>query len=121
MRKQRQERQKAGEISRKPRHAAFAFARHARVNARKRTDAAGSGSFNLTETDAVVLNANGSKVETVTILNADGSVKERTVTTTSADQMTVTVQRTLNGLTSITSTGALTIGGVTFTYGEGMA
>ena len=64
-------------------------------------DATGAGRFTLTETDVVVLGIDGSRIETITHLNADGSVKDQVVTTTSADRNTVTVTRDLNGSHSI--------------------
>jgi uncharacterized protein YcsI (UPF0317 family) len=60
-------------------------------------DDTGSGTFNLTQTDVAALDPDGSTVETLTHLNADGSLHDRIITTTSADRKTVTVARTQNG------------------------
>jgi Ca2+-binding RTX toxin-like protein len=60
-------------------------------------DATGSGSYNLTETDVIVLGADGSRSETVTHLNGNGSLKDKTVSSVSADQKTVSRQVDLNG------------------------
>src|SRR5262249_24893552 len=57
-------------------------------------DATGAGTFDLTQTDTVVLNADGSKRETVAYA---GARHDQTITTTSADLNTITVQRDLNG------------------------
>ena len=67
-------------------------------------DDTGSGTFNRTETDVNVLNADGGKTETITDLNPDGSIHDQTVTITSADQKTVTVQRTQGGTVSTEQT-----------------
>ncbi len=64
----------------------------------------GSGSASLTETDVVALNADGSEIETVTDLNADGSLNSQVITVTSADHTEVTVQRTLGGEVSTDQT-----------------
>ena len=63
-------------------------------------DDAGSGSFDRTATDVTVVNANGSKTDTVTNLNADGTTHDQTVTASSADGRTVTVQWTIGGVSS---------------------
>ncbi|MDU6239399.1 MAG: hypothetical protein E6614_10620, partial [Bradyrhizobium sp.] len=60
-------------------------------------DPTGAGSFAQTETDVVLRKADGSQVETVTCRNADGSVRYRTVTTTSADGLSKTTQFDLAG------------------------
>jgi uncharacterized repeat protein (TIGR03803 family) len=52
----------------------------------------GSGVFNLAVSDATVMNADGSKTETVTDTNANGSLQSQTVTTASADQGVTTKQ-----------------------------
>ena len=51
--------------------------------------------FNHAETD--VVNANGSKVTTVSDFNADGTLKDRTVTTTNADGLSTTTQQDTHG------------------------
>ena len=44
------------------------------------TDSTGDGINDLTETDATVINADGSRTETVTDTNSDGSMRDQTVT-----------------------------------------
>src|SRR5262249_33426765 len=60
-------------------------------------DTTGAGTFDQTQTDVVVHNADGSQVETVTDLNANGSLRDSTVTTTSANRLTVSRQVDANG------------------------
>lgn len=60
-------------------------------------DIQGDGIFDRTQTENLVLNADGSKVRTVTNLDADGSVRDRNITTNGADQLTVTLQRDSDG------------------------
>jgi len=55
-------------------------------------DGSGNPIFDLTETDVTVLNADGSTTETVTDRSANGTLLGKTVTTTSADRRTQTVQ-----------------------------
>jgi hypothetical protein len=55
-------------------------------------DMTGSGKFNVTETDVTVLNVDGSRTETVTDSNANGTLRSETVTTVSADQGTTTTE-----------------------------
>ncbi|MGX7872786.1 beta strand repeat-containing protein [Mesorhizobium sp. ORM6] len=57
-----------------------------------KTDHAGSGSFDLITTDATVVNTDGSRVETVTDTGNNGTLLDKTVTTTSADSHSKTVQ-----------------------------
>src|SRR5262249_33884213 len=52
-------------------------------------DVAGTGTFNETRTDVTVLNADGSRTETVTDSNANASLKDKTVTTVKADGITM--------------------------------
>jgi hypothetical protein len=49
----------------------------------------------------VVVNADGSRVETLSDFNVVGALTDRTTTTTSADRKTVTIQRDLDGNGSI--------------------
>jgi len=49
--------------------------------------------FGLTHSGAVVLNADGGKTETVTDTNNNGSLRDKTVTTTSADRRTISHRR----------------------------
>ncbi|UVK54897.1 DUF4214 domain-containing protein [Mesorhizobium sp. AR02] len=55
------------------------------------------GTFHRTNSDVKTLNADGSTTEVVSDLNADGSLHDKTTTTTSANQMTVTTTRDING------------------------
>jgi Ca2+-binding RTX toxin-like protein len=57
-------------------------------------DDTGAGTPDLTETNVATLNADGSTVKSSTHTNADGSLHDRTITTTSADGKTVNVQLT---------------------------
>jgi hypothetical protein len=73
------------------------------------TDSTGSGVFDRTETDVIVVNADRSRTETVSDLNADGSLVDRTVTQTSADGRTKTIARDLDGNGSIDLTTSSTM------------
>jgi len=64
--------------------------RHNRTRRRARWQR--QSDFDLTETDVTVLNADGSTTETVTDRSANGRCWVKTVTTTSADRRTQTVQ-----------------------------
>jgi hypothetical protein len=61
------------------------------------TDLNGDGTFDTVLTDVITAGTNGARVETVTTKSANGTVAARTVTTTSADSLTQTVQSDLNG------------------------
>src|SRR5262249_35697936 len=61
------------------------------------TDSNGDGVYDLTTTDVTVLNANGSRTETVTDQNADGSLRDKMVTTTNATGLSQTIQVDSNG------------------------
>lgn len=85
------------------------------------TDDDGDGHLDATET--IVVNGDGSKVDTLSALNPDGTLAGRTVTTTSADGKTSTVTTSLhaNGavdLTRTTSTVANGDGSATTTINE---
>src|SRR5262249_36810062 len=60
-------------------------------------DSAGTGIYDLTRSDVVALNADGSSTETVSDYNANGSLRTRTVTTTSADGLSVSSTRDIDG------------------------
>src|SRR5262249_11503256 len=60
-------------------------------------DTTGNGTFDRTRTDVTVLNADGSKTETITDINANGSLRDQTVRTISANRLTVTTQTDANG------------------------
>ncbi|WP_436092708.1 PA14 domain-containing protein, partial [Devosia sp. LjRoot16] len=60
-------------------------------------DATGSASFNRSKTDVSTINADGSVTRIVSNLNANGSLHDRTTTTTSADGRSVTSTEDVNG------------------------
>ncbi|KYG21651.1 hypothetical protein SE92_16435 [Bradyrhizobium sp. AT1] len=78
-------------------------------------DNTGAGVFDLTETRTVTLNADGSRVEMVSEVNADNSLRSRLTTTTSADGKAVTVERVQGGTTSTLVTQTNANGSVTAT------
>src|SRR5262245_25558785 len=59
-------------------------------------DRDGDALNDLTEVDATVVNADGSRTKTVSRTNQDGSLRDRSVTTTSADGRNKTTQTDLN-------------------------
>jgi len=61
------------------------------------SDRDGSGTFDRVQTDLTTPNLDGSKVEIVSDANADGSLRTKTVTTTSADLQTTVTQSDTNG------------------------
>lgn len=69
------------------------------------------GDGNLDETQSTVIAANGVVTDEVTRLNADASVRDRTVVTTSADGLTVTTakDRDGDGTIDVSSTKARTL------------
>ena len=62
------------------------------LSATTQLDSVGAGAFDQTETDVTVLNADGSRTETVSDLNADGSLKDKWITTSSATGLSQTTQ-----------------------------
>ena len=72
------------------------------------TDSTGDGIFDLTETDATVVNADGSQTETVTDTNSDSSMRDQTVTNTSANGLNITksIDSTGNGIFNLITTDA---------------
>jgi YD repeat-containing protein len=67
------------------------------VDANGATNGAGAAIFDLATTDNTVLNtADGSRTETGTQINANGTTIAKTTTTTSADQQTITTNRYLD-------------------------
>jgi hypothetical protein len=60
-------------------------------------DITGDGVTDLTVADVLVVNADGSRIETVSDYNANGSLRDRTISTTSSDRKTTTITRDLNG------------------------
>src|SRR5262249_30618736 len=61
------------------------------------TDSTGRGVFDQIRTDVTVLNIDGSRTETVTDLHADGTVKGRTIMTTTRNGLSVTTQADSTG------------------------
>ncbi|MDR6901471.1 DUF4214 domain-containing protein [Rhizobium miluonense] len=61
------------------------------------TDANGDGAYDAVTTDVITAGAGGARVETVTKKSGNGTLIGQTVTTTSADSLTQTVQSDLNG------------------------
>ncbi|MDU6239613.1 MAG: hypothetical protein E6614_11710, partial [Bradyrhizobium sp.] len=62
-----------------------------------RRDTTGSGIFDSVQSDVTVVNADGSRTETLSDFNAAGVLRDRTVTTTSADGHSQTIARDLDG------------------------
>ncbi|WP_080761354.1 DUF4214 domain-containing protein [Rhizobium rhizogenes] len=60
-------------------------------------DVNGDGTYDTVTTDAIVAATAGGRTETVTTKSASGAVISKTVTTTSADSLTQTVQTDVNG------------------------
>ena len=60
-------------------------------------DSNGGGVIDLTQTKLTAVNADGSKVETLSDSNTDGSLRGRVVSLTSADRLTKTIQTDRNG------------------------
>ena len=60
-------------------------------------DVDGDGDFDRTRTDITVLNADGGRIDTIMDLALNGATIDRTVTTTSANGLSVTAQRDING------------------------
>lgn len=77
------------------------------------SDSAGSGHFDLTVVDDTVINANGSRTETVSSFNEDDSLRGRVVTSTSADHLTKTTQydSSGNGVFDRTDVETVAVGG----------
>ncbi len=61
------------------------------------TDINGDGAYDAVTTDVITAGAGGARVETVTKKSGNGTVIAKTVTTTSADSLTQTVQSDVNG------------------------
>ena len=72
-------------------------------------DSTGDGVNDLMETDATVINGDGSRTETVTDTNSDGSMRDQTVTVTSANGLnrTTSVDSAGNGVFNLVTTDAI--------------
>ena len=66
------------------------------------TDLDGNGTTDQSQTDVIVLNADGSKPRTLSTFNANGSLTEKTVVTNSADALSITTQWDATGGGSFT-------------------
>lgn len=73
-------------------------------------DVDGDGTFDRSRTTATVLNANGSRVETVTNRNGDNSVHDQTVVTTSADGWSRTIQFDADGDSDFDQVATIVVG-----------
>ncbi|WP_316172279.1 FG-GAP-like repeat-containing protein [Bradyrhizobium sp. SZCCHNRI3037] len=60
-------------------------------------DTTGAGTFDRTRTDVTVLNPDGSKTETTSDVSANGTLRDKTVVTTSASGLSVTTQQDRTG------------------------
>ncbi|MGO4568692.1 adhesin [Rhizobium sp. 2YAF20] len=74
-------------------------------------DANGDGVFDQISTDAIVLNADGSRRETATVQSSNGTLEAKTITVVSADRRTSTVTSDTDGdgnvdVTSVQATAA---------------
>jgi Ca2+-binding RTX toxin-like protein len=67
------------------------------ISATQQSDINGDGVTDFITTDVVQLNTDGSQARTLSNRNADTSLRDRTVTTTSDDGRSVTVSRDING------------------------
>jgi YD repeat-containing protein len=76
-----------------------------------KVDNAGSGTFDQVKTDTTVVNADGSRLETVTDAGSNGAVLDQTVTSTSADarSKTVSVDHTGSGSSDLVTTSSITV------------
>ncbi|AZG75281.1 DUF4214 domain-containing protein [Methylocystis rosea] len=76
------------------------------LTSQTQTDVNGDAVFDLTTNDAVVVNADGSRIETVRETNANGSLRDAWVKTTSADGLSKTTVFDLDGnaTTDLTTT-----------------
>jgi Ca2+-binding RTX toxin-like protein len=63
----------------------------------QKSDADGDGDFDVSATDLTVLNANGSRVETVTGRNLDGTLRDQTTATTAANGLSITTVTDADG------------------------
>ncbi len=61
------------------------------------TDSTGDGRFDRIQSDITVVAADGSRIETVRISTPNGSLRDSSVTTTSADGRSKTTQSDLDG------------------------
>lgn len=77
-----------------------------------KTDKTGSGTFDLITSDVTVINADGSRTETLTNTDEDGDLLARTVTTTSADgrNKTIDTDNTGSGSFDALKTSSIVIG-----------
>ena len=83
------------------------------LTATRQIDGNGDGSIDLTTTQTTVKNGDGSSTTTIAEYNRNGSLRDRSVTTTSADGLVATTTIDLNGDGSIerTTTNAIVVNG----------
>ncbi len=62
------------------------------LSATTQQDRTGAGTFDRDHSDVIAVNADGSRTETVTDTSANGTLLDQTVTTTSADGLSVTTE-----------------------------
>ena len=74
------------------------------------TDVNGDGTSDRTLPDVVTLNADGSRTQTITERNANGSLRAQVITKTSADGRTVNITRDVNGDGSLDQTESVVAG-----------
>ncbi|MGJ7531365.1 DUF4214 domain-containing protein [Variovorax sp. GB1P17] len=76
-----------------------------------KVDSTGSGTFDQIKTSVTAVNADGSRVETVTDTSSNGTVLDRTVTNTSADarSKTVSLDHTGAGNFDLVTTSSITV------------
>lgn len=72
-------------------------------------DPAGAGSYSQTSTDVTVINADGTKTQTVESKKADGSLISRSITTISANGLIVASSQERPGFTNQTVTNATSV------------
>ncbi len=75
----------------------------------KQWDTTGSGSFDQTATDIAAINADGSKIETLSAYDTNGSLISRSVITTSADGRTEETRSDNNGDGTIDQSRTVTV------------
>ena len=72
-------------------------------------DTNGDGTTDLKNVDTLVVNADGSTVETVSASNSNNALRDKTVTTTSADRKTISISRDINGDTLVDQTETIAV------------
>lgn len=83
-------------------------------------DVTGAGTISGSQTDVKVIGADGSVTRTVSTLNANGSLHDRTIVVTSADGRSVTTTDDVNGDGTVDHTFVDTIGSTGIALSSGM-